>query len=120
MAIDKSRTISLSKFIYALGIRHVGEQCAILLAKHFASWESFYYNVTKARDKSSQEWADFSLIDGMGERTALSLVHYFSSKDSDWIISKLLKEISIDDFSASSANGVWSIKADTAFWRNTG
>src|SRR5262249_21092301 len=41
-AIDARRTISLDRFIYALGIRHVGETTALALARGYGSWQSFH------------------------------------------------------------------------------
>lgn len=66
-AIEASRTPPLAKFLAALGIRHVGEITAQLLARHFASL---------ARLSLAGE-ADFLHIEGIGEQAATSLVDYF-------------------------------------------
>ena len=52
-AIDEKRHIPLQKLIFALGIRHVGEQSAGLLATHFATWEAF-----EACAQSMVEWPE--------------------------------------------------------------
>ena len=99
-AIDDRRTISLSRFIYSLGIRYVGEQAANLLAKYYVSWVDFINNIKIATDKLSPEWTDLVLIDGIGETTAASLVQYFSSKESRWVELSLIQEIQVEDFSS--------------------
>ena len=66
-AIEASRTPTLAKFLAALGIRHVGEVTAQLLARNFASL---------ARISQAGE-ADFLHIEGIGEQMAASLVEYF-------------------------------------------
>jgi len=66
-AIEASKTPALAKFLAALGIRHVGEVTAQLLARHFTSL---------ARLVSAGE-EDFLEIEGIGEQVATSLVDYF-------------------------------------------
>ena len=104
-SINKSRTVGLSRLIYSLGIRHVGQQAAALLAKHYISWEIFYNEVVNSQNKQSEYWSQLELIDGMGEMTASSLVDFFSSEDSSWVTSSLIPMIIIKEFSSSvSAN----------------
>ena len=100
-SINKSRTVSLSRLIYSLGIRHVGEQAATLLSKHYISWETFYNEVVNSQNRQSEDWFQLELIDGMGEMTASSLVDYFSSDESRWVTSSLIQHITIKDFSSS-------------------
>ncbi|MDG4475321.1 NAD-dependent DNA ligase LigA [Thiovibrio frasassiensis] len=69
-AIQQSRTPTLAKFLAALGIRHVGEVTAQLLARHFGSL---------ARLMRAGE-ADFLHIEGIGEQVATSLVDYFQDQ----------------------------------------
>ena len=102
-AINSRRTISLSRFIYSLGIRHVGEQAANLLAKHYISWKNFYANVVAAREKNSKELLDLSAVDGIGEITASSLVDYFFSNESSWVTSSLIEEIKVNDCASGVA-----------------
>ena len=66
-AIEASRTPTLAKFLAALGIRHVGEVTAQLLARHFASLP----RLLQAGE------TDFLHIEGIGEQVATSLVDYF-------------------------------------------
>jgi len=68
-ALAKSKKISLAKFIYSLGIRHVGEETAIALAEQFGS-------VAKIKKTSLAELAE---VEDIGEETAKSLRDYFNS-----------------------------------------
>ena len=78
-AIEASRTPTLAKFIAALGIRHVGEVTAQLLAHHFASL---------ARLSLAGE-ADFLHIEGIGQQVAASLVDYFQDPDVQKMLARL-------------------------------
>ena len=100
-SINNSRTVSLSRLIYSLGIRHVGEQAASLLAKHYISWERFYNEMVNSQNRKSEDWFQLELIDGMGEMTASSLVDYFSSDESSWVTSSLIKQIVVKKFISS-------------------
>lgn len=75
LAIEKSRDISLSRFIYALGIRHIGAQTAKLLAEHYGNFETWLNAVQDAQDISSESYGELTAIDGIGEIIAQSLVH---------------------------------------------
>ncbi len=72
-AIDEKRTIPLDRLIFGLGIRHVGEAAAGLLARHYHTWDAFEAAMTRA-DPASPEWADLIAIDGVGAVLAGSLV----------------------------------------------
>ena len=98
-SIHKSRNISLARLIYALGIRHIGEQAASLLAKHYKSWDNFYQQICMAKNKETKQWSDLSLIDGLGDIMVNSLLKYFSSEESDWVVSSLISELTIESYS---------------------
>ncbi|MBC7139347.1 MAG: NAD-dependent DNA ligase LigA [Defluviimonas sp.] len=84
-AIEERRRIPLNRLIYALGIRHVGETGANLLAAHYGTWEAFEAAMTAADPKAGEgekprgnaEWQDLIAIDGVGPVMATSLVTSF-------------------------------------------
>ena len=76
-AIAERRRISLARLIFGLGIRHVGEESARLLATHYGSWDAFETAMTGATIGSGPEWSDLLGIDGVGEVMATSLVTAF-------------------------------------------
>lgn len=80
-SIEKSREISLSRFIYALGIRHVGEEMAITLAKHFSTLE-------KIKESSKEE---LEAVLDVGPKVAESIFEYFRNEENLELIEKLLK-----------------------------
>ena len=72
-SIEAKRDIALDRLIFALGIRHVGEAAAGLLARHYATWEAFEAAISRA-EPGSQDWAELTAIDGVGAVLAGSLV----------------------------------------------
>lgn len=80
-SINKSKEIELDRFIYALGIRHIGDQTAIDLAKHFQKLEDFQ----KARED------ELSKIYGIGEEAANSVYKFLKDETNQALISKLIK-----------------------------
>ncbi len=75
-AIEARRTIPLDRFLFALGIRHVGEVAAGLLSRHYQTWAAFEAAVTAA-EPGTQAWADLTAIDGVGATLAASLTAAF-------------------------------------------
>ena len=79
-AIAERRTIPLARLIFALGIRHVGETSAGMLAAHYISWNAFRKAMQDARDPLSPAWAELLSIDGVGPVMATSLVAAFAAE----------------------------------------
>ncbi len=83
-AIDRSRRVSLSRFLYALGVPHVGEHLAEYLARHFGSlealWEATAEELTKVRE--------------VGPEVAGSLRSWFDAPARALAIDRLLREVS--------------------------
>lgn len=73
-AIDEKRRISLSRLIFSLGIRHVGEAASNLLAQHYGTWAQFEEAMLDAAKLTGDAWDDLLSIDGVGEVMAGSLV----------------------------------------------
>ena len=73
-AIDARRTIPLDRFIFALGIRHVGEVAAGLIARHYGTWAAAETALTQARIGEGPEWQDLTAVDGVGDVLAASIV----------------------------------------------
>ena len=73
-AIDEKRVIPLSRFIFSLGIRHVGEATASMLAGHYGSWDALRAALQDAQDPESAAYLDLLSIDGVGDVLATSLI----------------------------------------------
>ena len=66
-AIDQRREISLDRFIYALGIRHVGETTALALARGYGSWKAFHEACLKVAKGDEEAVAEMDALDQIGE-----------------------------------------------------
>jgi DNA ligase (NAD+) len=100
-AINKARKVELARFIYGLGIRHVGETTGRVLARHYGSAEKF---VSAMKDvaigKNASAYQELVNIDGLGEAVAGSLAEFFAEQHNIAIIEALLKELDIADVEA--------------------
>ena len=90
-SIDKSKTMSLSKFIFALGIRHIGQENAKLIAKYLQTKQNFF-KIGKNYDFSS-----FINIDGIGEIQISSIKKFFSLKQNLKVVKDLSDLLNIED-----------------------
>ena len=66
-AVEAKRIIPLNKMLYALGIRHVGETSAMLLSKHYKSFDNLKKSMNEAKSLEGSSWSDLMSIDGVGE-----------------------------------------------------
>ncbi|NNF24832.1 MAG: NAD-dependent DNA ligase LigA [Rhodobacteraceae bacterium] len=96
-AIEARRSIALSRVIFALGIRHVGEASAGLLAAHYGSWAAFEQAMTNATVGQGSEWDDLVGIDGVGAVMAASVVTAFHQAAERASIDRLVAELTIED-----------------------
>ncbi|MCE3254781.1 MAG: ligase [Rickettsiaceae bacterium] len=104
-AINLRRKIELHRFIYALGIRYVGETTAKLLANNFGSFKNFKEKMQSiAANPTGQDWEEFILIDGMGEKMVRAIVEYFSDSKNVSLIEELEKELEIIDAKINQQN----------------
>ncbi|SEH22705.1 NAD-dependent DNA ligase LigA [Rhizobium sp. NFR12] len=92
-AIDERRSIALNRFIYALGIRHVGETTAKLLARHYGTYEAFAEAMKDAASLSGDAWADLNNIEGIGEIVARAIVEFFKEPRNLDVVTRLLTEV---------------------------
>ena len=99
-AIEKSKKISLDRFIYSLGIRHIGQENAKLLAEHLKNVDSFY-KLSKIDDIEN-----LSNIDGIGETQIKSIRVFFSNKINLNILKKLKENMNISDAKPLKKGGV--------------
>ncbi len=116
-AINQKRRISLEKFIYAIGIRHVGETTAKLLAQHFVSGVNFLnvmFDLAKIDNNSlneSREYQDFVALDGIGEKMALAILDYFRDQRNLNMVFDLKAELQIEDAVAKNSDSKFSGKS---------
>jgi DNA ligase (NAD+) len=92
-AIEARRRVSLDRFIFALGIRHVGETNARLLARHFGSFEQLRAIAKAAADPESEAYAELTAIGGIGEVVADAIVEFFKERHNEEMLDALLEEV---------------------------
>ena len=97
-AIDERRQISLTRFIYALGIRRVGRSTARLLAKHYVSLGDWRHAMTEAQDAESEAYASLVAIDGIGPSVAADILGFFAEEHNRQVLDDLAGEVDITDF----------------------
>jgi DNA ligase (NAD+) len=95
-AIEKSRTVGLARFIFALGIRHIGEETAKLLAKHFVTYAQWREAML------SEDAAKLLLeIDGIGTTVANALIAFFAEPHNRELLDTLGAMLTIEPYVAS-------------------
>jgi DNA ligase (NAD+) len=104
-AINARREIDLHRFIFALGIRHVGEGNAKLLARAYGSWATFYAAMKAVHDMEGEPWAELNDIDGIGHIVAEALAEFFAEQHNLDQLDALLGEVSPKDSEKVDASG---------------
>ncbi|MBV9558803.1 MAG: NAD-dependent DNA ligase LigA, partial [Pseudolabrys sp.] len=95
-AINDRRKIVLNRLIYALGIRHVGEINARLLARHYGSFDALQKAMKEAADPESEAYKDLTTIGGIGEVVGDAVVEFFKEKHNRDAVGRLLDEIEVE------------------------
>ena len=107
-AIETSKKISLDKFIYSLGIRHIGQENAKLMASYFGSVQKFK-NLLDFK-KKDENLKNLNSIDGIGEIQIKSIDLFCSNKKNAEVTNELIKKLKIDDHKIISSNSKLSGK----------
>lgn len=103
-AIDARREIALDRFIFALGIRHVGETTARVLARAYGSIDALRAAMAGAQDHESEAYADLNNIDGIGRVVADAVVEFFGEPHNVEIVDKLLEHVKPQPLEAVAAH----------------
>ena len=104
-AIDARREIALHRLIFALGIRHVGETTAKLLARSYGSYVAFAEAMKAAAPMFGEAWNELNSIDGIGEVVAASIVEFFKEPRNLEVVDRLLQEVRPIDAEAPVVSG---------------
>src|SRR5215471_14240615 len=103
-AIEQRREIALDRFIYALGIRHVGETTALALARGYGSWQAFHDACQKVADGDEDAIAEMDTLDQIGDTVIENVKAYFGEKHNRGIVERLTGEVTILDAEKPRAN----------------
>lgn len=104
-AIEERRRIGLDRFIYALGIRQVGQATARLLAVNYGTLDGLRQAMTAAGDPESEARADLLNIDQIGSSVAKDLTDFFAETHNQQVLDDLAAELTIEPFAAPVATG---------------
>ncbi|MEM8749128.1 MAG: NAD-dependent DNA ligase LigA [Pseudomonadota bacterium] len=94
-AIDDRREIDFHRFLFALGIRHIGEGNAKLLARHYHTVEALLEGMAAASLFEGEAWDDLVNIDGIGETAARAAVRFFSDERHLDVTRRLLEHVTV-------------------------
>jgi DNA ligase (NAD+) len=99
-AIDARREVALDRFLFALGIRHIGETTAKDLAKAYGSFDALRSAIDAAIDggKDSDAYRDIDNIEGIGETVIDALVDFFGEQHNQEQVTALLKEVTVKPY----------------------
>ena len=107
-AIVKSKVISLDRFIYSIGIRHIGQENAKILAGFFISIKKF----SELFEKKNRKKFLINLVDldGIGETQIQSIDNFFSNDSNQKIIKNLINKLDIKNYNIQAKGGKFSNK----------
>jgi DNA ligase (NAD+) len=110
-AIRERREISLERFIYSLGIRHVGETTARVLARGYGTWEAFHDACLKLAESNVESGdeetrAEMDALDQIGDTVIEALSRYFKEKHNLGIVERLTRQVRIQEAEKPATNTV--------------
>ena len=105
-AIDSRRTIPLARFIFALGIRRIGENNARLLARHYGTYRLWREQMQAATTVGSDERLALGSITGIGSSIADELAQFFTEPHNRQAVDALAAELTIQDEAVSEGGAL--------------
>ncbi len=103
-AIEQRRRIPLERFIFALGMRHVGETTALALARGYGSWQAFHDACLRVAEGDEEAMTEMDALDQIGETVIASIKAYFGESHNRGIVERLTKEVTILDAEKPKSN----------------
>jgi DNA ligase (NAD+) len=92
-SIEGRRKVSLERFIYALGMRHVGETTALALARGYGSWQAFHDACLEVTKGDEETIAEMDALDQIGDTVIKSIAAYFGESHNRGVVERLVKEL---------------------------
>ncbi len=99
-AIDDRRSVDMDRFIFALGIRHIGQGNARLLAKNYLTIEALMKAFDAEQTDQGTAYTELLNIDGIGEAVADAVKEFFSEPQNRELLFNLLEEVKVIEFEA--------------------
>ncbi|MFV0298741.1 MAG: NAD-dependent DNA ligase LigA [Hyphomicrobiaceae bacterium] len=92
-AIDTRRRVPLERFLFALGIRHIGETTARDLARAYGTWEAIEAVIARAiADAPGEAWRHFMTLPGVGQKTAAAAIEAINSNAENLTAPRLIEQ----------------------------
>jgi DNA ligase (NAD+) len=99
-AIEARRRIPLDRFIYGLGVRHIGESTAVTLARGYGSADAFLAAMDKVAERDPEAMAELDALDQVGEAVIDAAARYFAEDHNRRIVQNLVAQLQIEDAAA--------------------
>jgi DNA ligase (NAD+) len=96
-SIRAKRQVGLNRFIFALGIRHVGEATARVLALNYGGAAAFVTAMTAAAEEDSKAFAELDAIDGIGDTVAKAIAEFFAEDHNRAEVARLLELLDVEE-----------------------
>ena len=103
-AVAARRRVSLERFVFALGIRQIGQSNARLLARHYGSLDRLLAAADRARDAESEAYRELIAIDGVGPRAAADIVDFFAEPRNRAAVEALAREVEVEEAVEAAVN----------------
>jgi DNA ligase (NAD+) len=103
-AIQARRTISLDRFIYGLGIRHIGEQTALVLARGYATVSDFLVAMDRVAQQDAEAIAELDALDQIGDAVIQAAAAFFSEEHNRGMVQRLVEQLTIQEVSKPKAD----------------
>lgn len=107
-SIEKSKKLSLTRFIYALGIRHVGDSNAKILARELPSATIFINSMAQLANNEGQIFKQLNKLDGVGHKILLDIQNFFQCKQNMATTRALSKILDIEDYVDNMVPGAFT------------
>jgi DNA ligase (NAD+) len=104
-AIDARRSIPLHRLIYALGVRHIGQATARLLARTYGSFDAFRAAMAEAQAREGEAYEDLLNVEGVGPVVAEALLEFFAEPHNQEALDALLAEVTPQQAEKPRADG---------------
>ena len=103
-AIRGRRDISLERFIFSLGIRHVGETTARALARGYGTWDAFHDAALKVAKVDEEARTEMDALDQIGDTVIDAIAAYFKETHNRGIVDRLVKQVRIQEAEKPASN----------------
>lgn len=104
-AIEERRTIPLDRLIYGLGIRHIGQTTARLLARHYGRFDAWRQAMDGLGVVGSEERQDLVSLDSIGDAVAEALAAFFAEEHNREVLADLASELTVENVVGPDTSG---------------